>query len=608
MGVRGRITVVIVAVLAAAGALTAAPATAAVHAGSGWQHPSPQQEDANVRAGIGNALHPAAASDADPSKFIDGDLVSDAVFFDGTAWNESAIQSFLNSKVSSCAAASPNPTCLNTYTQTTTAQPADAECSGYTPAGSPESSAHIIATVSTSCGINPVVLLALLQKEQGLVTSTAPTQYMYDHATGWLCPDTPSGCSTSSGTTGFFNQVYGAAWQFKRYGVGGDFDWYPVGQVSAIAYNTDASCGTKQVAVWNKATAALYYYTPYTPNAASLASYPLAGDACSAYGIRNFWMLLNAWYATSSATGSVPAVTRLSGSDRFATSVAVSQAAYPSPGTAGVPVVFIASALNFPDALAAAPAAAKLGGPLLLVRPDAVPFEVQQELTRLNPQSIVIAGGQNAVSDAVATQLSAFSPSVRRDAGGDRFATGRAIAKDAFGTSATTAYIASGLAFPDALSAGGPAGAQGMPVLLVNGGLTAPDSDTVTALHAMGITTVKVIGGTASISDGFASGLGGQGFTVTRIAGGDRFDTSVLVNQDAFGSATALTLVASGIDFPDALSGAAYAGHAHAPLVVTRPGCVDPRTAVMTLRSSTFGLVGGPNALADTVGMLSVCQ
>ncbi len=577
---------------------------AEVQAAEKGRQASPQQEQQNVQAGLG-VFHAAAASDAVASKFVAGDLASDAVFFAGNAWSTSTIQAFLNSKGTSCTTTAA-PGCLKNYTQSTVSKAADAMCSAYSGANG-ETAATIIHKVGVACGVNPVTLLVLVQKEQGLVSSTAPTQRMYDYATGWNCPDSALGCSTNTAaTTGFFNQVYGAAWQFKRYGYGNDFDWFPVGKVSAIGYNTDSSCGTKQVAIFDKATAALYYYTPYTPDDASLASYPGEGDACSAYGIRNFWMLFNAWYGSSTA-GSVPAVSRLSGSDRFETSAAISRAAYPNPG-AGVRAAYIASGMNFPDALAAAPAAAKLGGPLLLVQTTAVPAPIMTELRRLKPATIYIAGGVASVSAGVASQLASVTGSVVRVAGSDRFATAQAIAFQAFGTTADTAYVTSGMNFPDALSAGGAAGSQSRPVLLVNGALGAPDDQTVAGLRKLHATKVAIVGGPASVSAGFAAGLQKLGFTVSRLSGGDRFATSVAVNAAAFPGATSIALLASGASFPDALSGAAYAAAAHSPLQVTPQGCVYPQAAEQSLRAPAVKLLGGTTALSDLVGKLSVCQ
>jgi spore germination protein YaaH len=97
------------------------------------------------------------------------------------------------------------------------------------------------------------------------------------------------------------------------------------------------------------------------------------------------------------ATASV-VVTRLAGADRYATAAAVSAATF----AAGAPVAYIATGLNFPDALAGAVAAARAGGPLLLVRPDGVPPATAAELKRLKPTRIVILGATGVVPDATA--------------------------------------------------------------------------------------------------------------------------------------------------------------------------------------------------------------
>jgi putative cell wall-binding protein len=593
------------------GSGNAAAYYAAVAQARGSDAPTDEQLQRNLAEGLGGSFSSSSASDADLSKFIDGDMVSDAVFFNGAAWNQTRIQTFLNTKASSngCTQAAGGPLCLNVFTMTTTSRAASAACSAYTGVAN-ATAAQIFAGVAQACGINPVVLLALVQKEQGLVSTSTPTQWMYDHATGWNCPDVGGDptCDNSPASTGFFNQVFGAAWQFKQYGSDPYFNWIPVGKVSAIDYSSHPSlnCGTKQVAIQNKATAALYYYTPYTPDAASLASYPGTGDACSEYGNRNFWYLLNAWSDGPSTAGSVPAIGRLAGADRYSTSVAISQAAFPSPGT-GIPAAYIANAYTFPDALAAAPAAVAKGGPLLLSAQDSLPPVVSTELKRLKPGVIYVAGGPASISDAVLTALAAAVPGakVARVAGADRFATSRAIAANAF-PSVSTAYLASGMNFPDALSAGAAAGAKHMPVILV--GDAAPDNAIITTLRNLGVTSVKLIGGTAVIPASYATGLTNAGFTVTRIAGNDRFRTSLAVTADAFSSPTAKTLFASAALFPDALAGAAYAGKIGSPLLVTPPDCVISGAAELSLRSPSIGLLGGPASLTDAVGALSICQ
>ncbi|HEY4991840.1 MAG TPA: NlpC/P60 family protein, partial [Nakamurella sp.] len=68
------------------------------------------------------------------------------------------------------------------------------------------------------------------------------------------------------------------------------------GQTHDILYNVPASCGSTPVLVRNRATATLYTWTPYQPNAASLAAYPGEGDACSSYGNRNFFFMFHTYF------------------------------------------------------------------------------------------------------------------------------------------------------------------------------------------------------------------------------------------------------------------------------------------------------------------------
>ena len=100
-----------------------------------------------------------------------------------------------------------------------------------------------------------------------------------------------------------------------------------------------------------------------------------------------------------------PAVDRLSGVDRIAGAVKVSQEAYPE--TAGT--AYVVSGYNFADALSAAPAAVKEHAPLLLTAQDALPTAVSDELKRLKPSKIVVVGGPNSVSDAVYAALTGLT-------------------------------------------------------------------------------------------------------------------------------------------------------------------------------------------------------
>nr|WP_223169251.1 hypothetical protein [Microbacterium sp. MF43] len=238
----------------------------------------------------------AVQTAADLSGFAAGSIIEDDVFFNRGTMTEAQIQSFLQAKVTSCRA---GYTCLKDYYDTTRSIAGDAMCGAYA-GGTRERASRIIYKVAQACGINPQVLVVMLQKEQGLVTSTAPSSYAYRAAMGQGCPDTAA-CDTRY--YGFFNQVFGGAWQLKRYanppGTSQFFTWYAPGKTWNVLYHPNSGCGTSKVTIQNQATANLYYYTPYQPNAAALRAGYGTGDSCSSYGNRNFYNYFTDWFGST---------------------------------------------------------------------------------------------------------------------------------------------------------------------------------------------------------------------------------------------------------------------------------------------------------------------
>ncbi|MDQ2673690.1 MAG: PQQ-dependent sugar dehydrogenase [Chloroflexota bacterium] len=187
--------------------------------------------------------------------------------------------------------------------------------------------------------------------------------------------------------------------------------------------------------------------------------------------------------------------TRLAGADRYATAAAISKANF-GPG---VPVAYVATGADYPDALGAVPAAGIERGPILLVRPGAIPAATQAELGRLKPQRIVVLGGTAAISAAVATQLDVYTTGpVQRRNGADRYETAVAVSVASF-ASADRVFIATGANFPDGL-AGGPAGAfLRAPLLLVR-----PDSLPTAVrneLLRLDPSRVTILGGPNAVSE-----------------------------------------------------------------------------------------------------------
>jgi len=281
----------------------------------------------------------------------------------------------------------------------------------------------------------------------------------------------------------------------------------------------------------------------------------------------------------------------------------VANAGYPH----GAPVVFLASGENFPDALAAGPAAAKLKGPLLLTAPDSLPASVAAELKALAPSQVYLVGGTTAVGSGVQNAVRKALPaaSVTRLQGKDRYETSRAVVSTVF-SSASNAFIATGTGFADALSAAAAAGAQGAPVVLVNGSAKALDTATVAELKKLGVKDVTIAGGPSAVSAGVQSGLNSMlgASHVTRVGGVDRYATSAMIGA-SFSSATT-AYFASGVQFPDALAASAVAAAQHAPLFTVLPTRVPNATysAMTALGVSSVVVIGGTSALSPDVQAL----
>jgi lysozyme len=271
-----------------------------------------------------------------------------------------------------------------------------------------------------------------------------------------------------------------------------------------------------------------------------------------------------------------PGVARLGGTDRYATAIKVSHAAYPA-GTAQSAV--LARGDLYPDALVGAPLARAKSGPLLLTPADSLDPRVAAELTRvLGPQSgktVYLLGGSGALSPAVQSAVAnlGFRP-VRLD-GKDRFGTAAAVAH-ALGDP-DTVYLATGTNFPDALVAGDAAASHDGSVLLTDGSVMPPGLSSYLTGR-----TVKTIGGPAHAAFPSAPSYVGR----------DRYQTSTLVAAGEFAGSSAGTTgpgsvgVATGTNFPDALAGSPFlaaVGSGLAPLVLTTP------TALPAVVSSYLG-------------------
>lgn len=312
--------------------------------------------------------------------------------------------------------------------------------------------------------------------------------------------------------------------------------------------------------------------------------------------------------AVGSPVGAAPVVEtfRFGGVDRYDSARAIAVGAH--DGSEGR-VAVVASGEGFPDALAASYLAGGVVGPVFLTGRDQLPQATRDGLAAVKAETVVLLGGEAAVSASVEAELAATGE-VLRYQGADRYATAADIARafpaDTVGTigGRRTAIVTSGRGFTDALAAGPLAFAQGYPVLLTDP-QELPEVST-RALDDLGIELVVVVGGEAVVSDRVVQQLLGRGGEVRRLAGANRRATAAAVADFAVDELafTADVGLVSGADFPDALAASAHAGRYGEVLLLTAgPGALGTETeAWLRARGPAVNLVeafGGTSAVSD---------
>ncbi|MFB2555595.1 cell wall-binding repeat-containing protein [Herbiconiux liangxiaofengii] len=219
------------------------------------------------------------------------------------------------------------------------------------------------------------------------------------------------------------------------------------------------------------------------------------------------------------------------------------------------------------------------------------------------------------------TPLTFALAGVDRIDGADRLEVATKVSQQAFPSGADTAYLVNGYVFSDALSAAPAAVSDDAPLLL-----TAPDALSAgveAELKRLDPSTIVVVGGPASVSEKVISSLKSIAGTVTRIAGADRYSTSIAVAEYAFGGegdSVANAYLATGTNFPDALSASAAAGTKGEPVILVHgpSSAVDAATAaaITGLGASSVTIAGGPasvsagiqTSLASVEGVESVTR
>ncbi|NUR62824.1 MAG: DUF1906 domain-containing protein [Catenulispora sp.] len=337
------------------------------------------------------------------------------------------------------------------------------------------------------------------------------------------------------------------------------------------------------------------------------------------------------WFDVGQASRAT--VERLAGYDRDLTAVLASVRTFDCHGCGNAghdqaKAAVLSRDDTFADALGGSALAAQADGPLLLTSPGAMNQASLNELRRiLWPGSTVyLLGGPKALSPAIEHAVAAAGFVPRRIAGADRFETAVGIAKAISPHGApSSVLIATGADFPDALAAGAAAGAIGISAQTIAPGAAASQPGDVSHngavvvlsdgsqlpaaslgyLAGMDPTATKMYGvggkAVAAVHTAFPSWQ--NWVTFTPLFGADRFGTAVAVAQ-RFSYLPTSVVVASGANWPDALSGGAMAAHRGVPLLLTDPKVLPGATGYYLGAKNnpitTATLVGGTAAI--TVG------
>jgi putative cell wall-binding protein len=283
----------------------------------------------------------------------------------------------------------------------------------------------------------------------------------------------------------------------------------------------------------------------------------------------------------------------------------------------GTDTVVITRGDVFTDALSGGALASLEGAPLLFsdFASQSLPVPVQNEIKRLKSEEAIILGGTDSVSSRVVSQLKAIGVTdVERIGGANRFAVSANVANHVFtrvqalspNQRPDTVIIASGLVFPDALSASSPSGQLLLPILQVTKN-TIPTEILKFIQNQKDVKHFIIVGGPGTVSPAVESRLRiiaeGRKGAVERISGVNRFEVSAKVGE-YFGLDSELFVFASGLVFPDALAGGPFAASIHSSLLLTPPDALDPHVATHLKNVQGrlgFYVLGGPDSVSPNV-------
>lgn len=278
------------------------------------------------------------------------------------------------------------------------------------------------------------------------------------------------------------------------------------------------------------------------------------------------------------SSANVESVTRVAGKDRIATSIEISKAMFNESEN-----VVLASGFNFADALSAGQLAAALNAPLIL-SDENMDSRVQDEIANLKPKNMYIVGGENALGSNIEESVkSAVNDiNIERLKGNNRYETSvKVMEKTKEFVDAEYLLIASGKNFPDALSATSFM-ADHKALMVLSYGNSYPKSDL------------------KEIAIGGLNQLPLNGFTGERIAGKDRYQTSLALAKKSFENNENAILANSKV-FADSLSAVSIAKNYKAPIILTDNENLTQSAKSYLDNMKSVTIVGGEKSVSSNI-------
>ncbi|MFL0194296.1 cell wall-binding repeat-containing protein [Clostridium sp. WILCCON 0269] len=264
-------------------------------------------------------------------------------------------------------------------------------------------------------------------------------------------------------------------------------------------------------------------------------------------------------------------VTRFAGLDRYETSAKIAN----NFEGETLQNIILASGKDFADALGGSVLSKKHNAPILLLNDnvndnsDAIEY-IKNHLDKNG--AIYALGGTASISDELLDYIKQLGyTNITRLGGQNRFDTNKSVVNSMNVEKGTPIVIANGWGFADALSISSAAASKGYPIFMTDD--AALPEETKSLISSINPEQVYIIGGQGSVKDNVISQLKSlvpslNDNSIIRVWGQDRYETSLNICK-YFDLSADTAVLASGADFPDALSGSALASKLNAPVILT---------------------------------------